>query len=241
MPGVSGKQSDPPKLQTPALGEASSRRLIAAQEEERKRLARELHDGVGQTLLVIKNRAFLASQAPNLPTAVAEQLNEISTIAMRAIEEVREISYTLRPFQLDWMGLSKALLALINKVSLAGGFRVVADIDPIDGLFLPEAEINLYRIAQEGLTNIVKHARAAVVEVRIKKLDPQLTLSIKDDGCGFDVSRLPENTLSGGLGLLGISERARILGGQLAIHSQPGHSTQLNITIPLPAPPHEKR
>src|SRR6267378_2455306 len=160
---VSGNQIGAFKLQEPTVGVALSRRLIAAQEEERKRLARELHDGVGQTLLVIKNRAFLASQAPNLPTAVAEQLNEISTIAMRAIEEVREISYTLRPFQLDWMGLSKALLALINKVSLAGGFRVVADIDPIDGLFLPEAEINLYRIAQEGLTNIVKHARAAVV------------------------------------------------------------------------------
>jgi len=239
MPGVKGNQNGIIKRKTPAVGEASSRRLIAAQEEERKRLARELHDGVGQTLLVIKNRTFLASQAPNLPGAVAEQLNEISTIAMRAIEEVREISYALRPFQLDWMGLTKAIQGLIAKVSLAGGFRVVADVDSIDGPFLPEAEINFYRIVQESLTNIVKHARAAVVEVRIKTVDRHLALSIKDDGCGFDLSCLPENPASGGLGLIGISERARILGGQLAIHSQPGQGTHLSITIPLPTA-HEK-
>src|SRR2546426_12025635 len=103
---VNGNQSGPIKLQTPAVGVASSWRLIAAQEEERKRLARELHDGAGQTLLVIKNRAFLASQAPGRFGAMAEQLNEISRIAMRAIEEVREISYALRPFQLDWMDLT---------------------------------------------------------------------------------------------------------------------------------------
>lgn len=221
------------------MGGAVCRRLIAYQEEERKRLSRELHDGVGQTLLVIKNRAALAGQVPDLPSHVTEQLNEISTIAMRAIEEVREITHALRPVQIDWMGLSKALQALIKSASLTGGFRVTIDVDSIDGLFPPEAEINLYRIAQEGLTNIVKHARAAVVEVRIKREHSRVIISTKDDGCGFAVATQPESTHNGGLGLIGISERARILGGTMAIHSQPGQGTQLNITIPVPTAIHE--
>jgi len=227
-------------LTAPAASEDFSRRLIAAQEQERKRLARELHDGVGQTLLIIKNRAFLAGQVPDAPARVVEQLNEISHIAMQAIEEVREISYALRPFQLDWLGLTKAIQAMLAKVSCAGGFKVSADIDSVYGLFSPEAEINLYRIAQECLTNIAKHARAALVEVTIRKAEPQLTIAVQDDGCGFDASCLQASRGGGGLGLIDISERVRILGGQLLIHSQPGQGTRLNMTIPLPPITHEK-
>ena len=226
-------------LEARAASESFSRRLIAAQEEERKRLARDLHDSVGQTLLIIKNRAFLAGQVPQVPARVVEQLTEISNLAMQAIEEVREISYALRPFQLDWLGLTKAIQGMLAKVSRAGGFKVIADIDSLDGLFSPEAEINLYRIAQECLTNIAKHARAAVVEVTIKSTAPHLAFSVQDDGCGFDASCPPDSSGGGGLGLIDISERVRILGGHLLIHSQPGQGARLSMAIPLPPLPHE--
>src|ERR1041384_2728197 len=130
----------PTTLKPPAC-ESLPRRLIRAQEEERKRLARDLHDGVGQTLLIIKNRAFLAGQGPGAPSRVVEQLKEISDLAMQAIEEVREISAALRPFQLDWLGLTKAIRAMFATIGRAGGFKIVADIESLDGLFPPEDEI----------------------------------------------------------------------------------------------------
>src|SRR5262249_32936507 len=101
-------------------------------------------------------------------------------------------------------------------------------------LFPPEAEINLYRVVQEALANIIKHARAAVVEVRVKTDRGQLALCVADDGCGFDVASLVHQRPNTGLGLLGLSERTRILGGQIQVHSQPGQGTRLEITVPLP-------
>ena len=149
-----------------AAQEAFSRQLIASQERERGRIAAELHDGLGQNLLIIKNRAFMAGSKIADPPAALAQLAEISATAALAVEEVREIARNLRPYQLDRLGLTLALKDIIEKVSDTSVIDVTADIDELAGVLPPEAEINLYRIVQEGINNVVKHSGAATCACR---------------------------------------------------------------------------
>ncbi|MFL6211963.1 MAG: two-component regulator propeller domain-containing protein [Pyrinomonadaceae bacterium] len=211
--------------------EAFSRRLIESQEHERKRIAAELHDSLGQNLLVIKNRALLSLSAPDDKQSAVEQLQEISTTASQAIDEVRAIAHDLRPYQLDRLGLTKALDALVRKVAAASGLACTAEIDPLDGLFTKEAEINLYRIVQESLNNIVKHAHASAASVVVRCEARAVLVRISDDGRGFAPDSEGERR---GFGLSGIAERARILGGQPVIESAPGRGTTLTLRLNLP-------
>jgi signal transduction histidine kinase len=218
-----------------------SRRLIASQELERKRIAAELHDSLGQNLLIIKNRAVLARDRPDDQPSRSDPLNEISEVASQSIEAVREISHNLRPYQLDRLGLTKAIRAVVLQVSKSSKITIHSELDPVDELFSPELEIHFYRIVQEGLNNIVKHSHARAARVLVERREADIRLTIDDDGRGFDYPAVTSDAPGrGGLGLTSLAERARILGGRLRIESSPGRGTRLLIEIPLPTFAHEK-
>jgi signal transduction histidine kinase/ligand-binding sensor domain-containing protein len=213
-----------------AAQEAFSRQLIASEERERKRVAAELHDSLGQRLILVKNMLLMHLRTPGANGAPQEQLDEVSSEVSQAIAEVKEISYNLRPHQLDQLGLSKALKALLKRVSDSSGIAFNAEVEDVDGLLSPEAEISLYRIVQEGINNIVKHSGATAARVTLVRDDSGLRLEIRDNGRGF----APDATTSGrGFGLIGIVERARLLGGRPQIQSAPGAGTTITIEMEM--------
>src|SRR5215471_85752 len=215
-----------------AAREAFSRQLMELQETERKRIANELHDSLGQSLSIIMNRATMCLDAPDNHDHMVEQVGEIAIAASEAIDETREIAHNLRPVELDRLGLSKALRAMIKKVSSASHIEIPDEIDHIDGIFPGDSEINLYRIVQECLNNMARHSRATQAAVAIKRDSRGVRITIRDNGVGFVRAEMSE-TGEGryGLGLSGISERARLIGGKCAIDSAPGCGTTIRITV----------
>lgn len=219
-----------------ALQQAFSRQLIASQEDERKRIAAELHDSLGQRLVVIKNLALFSLRPRKEATtdgSKTQTLEEISDEATAAINETREISYNLRPFQLDRLGLTKAIQALVRTVSAASEIRFAAEVDDIDDLFPEELRINFYRIVQEALSNVMKHSEATEVAVRVKRSSHVVTLAIEDNGRGFTPAVRVSPTTRNGFGLTGMAERARLLGGEFKVRSTPGRGTIMTVDIPL--------
>lgn len=214
-----------------AAQQAFSRQLIESQESERKRIAAELHDSLGQQLLVIKNRALLALHTSESHQEVVGELSEISDATSLALDEVREIAYNLRPFQIDQLGLTMALQSMLKKVAHASGIEFSITIDSIDGLYSKEAEINIYRIVQESANNIVRHSGATKADVEIKRDARGVTLRLHDNGKGFALDSTNGRRHGAGLGIAGISERARILGGKHEVHSVPGGGTTIIIKL----------
>lgn len=214
-----------------AAQEAFSRQLIASQEQERKRLAVELHDSLGQSLVIIKNRALMSLNKPEDHERALTQIEEISEAASGALQEIREIAASLHPYQLDRFGLVNALEEMIARLAASSPIQVSRDIDPIDGELSKEAQINLYRIVQESLNNIVKHAEASAVRVSLKREANVLRLLIEDNGKGFQAEAIAGKKT--GLGLTGIAERARVLGGKSEIHSTPGQGTSVRLEMQL--------
>ncbi len=215
-----------------ASQQAFSRQLIASQERERQRLAADLHDSLSQNLVIIKNRAMISLQQADDHEEMLEQVTEIAEAADHALFEVREIAHNLRPFQIDRLGLTKALEALVRKAG-TGGLQFTSRIDKIDSLLPAESEINLYRIIQESINNIIKHSRATEASVRVECRDQSIEVTILDNGCGFTpgiTPRTPQSTGSG-MGLTGITERARILGCVPMIESNPGQGTKISLQI----------
>jgi len=214
--------------------ETFSRQLIESQETERKRIAAELHDSLGQSLSIIMSRATLVLNKPEDTRRALDQVGEIAATASDAIKEVREIAYNLRPVELDRLGLTKALGAMAKKVSVSTGIDISTDIDDIDDLFPGQSEINLYRVVQECVNNIVKHSGASRASIEIKRLDRDVSLSIQDNGKGFALGASGQaDGHWSGFGLIGISERARMLGGKPTIQSTPGVGTTVNVVIRL--------
>ena len=210
--------------------EAFSRRLIDSQEQERKRIAAELHDGLGQSLAIIKNRALHSLIAPDDHDRALEQIEEIAEAATQAILETRDIAYNLRPFHIDQLGLTAALETMIERAAY-DDLHFTTDLDLIDGGLTPEQEINFYRIVQECLNNIIKHAEATQASVIIKQREGMIDLTIEDNGRGFTLDSRRESANGSGFGLLGLTERARILDGSLAITSAPGKGTQIHFKM----------
>ncbi|MGH9841277.1 MAG: sensor histidine kinase [Blastocatellia bacterium] len=210
-----------------------SRRLIDSQEGERKRIAGELHDSLGQQLLVIKNWAMIGQNAASEDRQTRESLDEISTTASQAIDEVREIIYDLRPYQIDKIGLTSTIRFMIEKVAAASGIEFQTELDEIDGLFSDEAEIRLYRVVQECASNIVKHSRASAARVVIRLDKQAVRLKIEDNGRGFAPEAQAGDGAGRGLGLTGLGERVRMLGGRYTIQSAPGGGTQVQVSIDL--------
>jgi signal transduction histidine kinase len=214
---------------------AFSRQIMQTQESERRRIAANLHDSLGQNLLVIKNQVWLAMQPVKDQSLLRQRLDEISGMASQAIEDIRQITLSLRPYQLDRLGLTQAIRAAINRVSKNSGILFASDVENIDKLFDDESEIHLYRIVQESVNNIVKHSGASEATVVVKRQTGNIFISIRDNGRGFDARMLNSHAQDAGFGLSGIGERARILGGHLTVDSRPGEGTNVRIEIPLPA------
>ena len=211
---------------------ASARRALAAQEEERLRIARELHDGIGQMLTAVAMQAERAAQ--NQPGAGREGLLEIPEAIRRSIDDVRRIARELRPEALDDLGLANALLTLCRRMARQSGVRVQPELDLPEGMpsLAPETELVLYRVAQEGLTNAVRHAEASQITVSLRVADDHITLRVRDDGRGIE---LP---LSGdSAGISGMRERALLIGAQLSIRSSPGAGTEVQLDAPLDGDP----
>lgn len=220
-----------------ALQAAFSRRLIDCQETERKRLAKELHDGLGQDLILIRNRAELGLRHSNPSKPLSEQLSHISRSAAAALGVVRSTARALHPYELDRLGLTRAIEAMAQRAGETSPTKVLTDLDNVDGLFPPETQINLYRILQEGVSNVLKHAHATEVILEVKREATSVRASLLDNGCGFDpAARCADGSC--GLGLQGIAERAILIGGKLQVQSAPGRGTRLEVSLPLPPSPH---
>jgi signal transduction histidine kinase len=211
--------------------EAFARRLLDSQETERQRIAGELHDSLGQTLLVIRNLALAGAVQPTDSGAGAARFQEISEVCGGALSEVRSIALALRPVELDRLGLGKSIAAAAQRLGEGAGVRVDVRLDTVDSLLPAGAEIHLYRIVQECLNNVVKHACARSAQVELRRTSAGLELVIADDGCGFTPAL--EQGTGPGLGLLGVVERARALGGSATIHSRPGSGTRIEVAVPV--------
>ena len=214
-----------------AAREEYSRRFIEFQEHDRKRIASELHDSLSQSIVIIKNRALHGLEDRADAANALEQLEEISEAATQALDEVRQIAYDLRPFQIDRLGLTAAIEALVRKTCGASGLRSTTELDDVDGLVPPKREIDLYRIVQESLNNIVRHATATEASVTIRRVGREIEMTIRDNGKGFAPSATRSDVGVGGFGLLGMAERARILGATLDVESALGQGTSVRVHV----------
>ena len=211
--------------------EEFSKRLIQSEEEERKRIAAGLHDSLGQNLLIIKNRALLGIKNKK-EEFLREQLSEISSAASTTLDEVRQIAYNLHPYQLSRLGLTKAIRSIITNVKDSSSINFSDDLENIDNLFSKEAEINIYRIVQENINNIIKHSEAKNASVKISKQESSVTILIEDDGKGFDKENIyDEKKKMKGFGLENIRKRITLLNGEFSINSTNG--TKVKIIIPV--------
>jgi PAS domain S-box-containing protein len=205
--------------------------LIASQEAERTRIAAELHDSLGQNLLLIKNHAQFAMMKGNIADDLVEQIEAISSLAVQSISEARGISHDLHPYQLDHLGLTRALKAMIEKAEESSGVAFKHKFDNVDDLFPKDAALNLYRVIQESLNNILKHSHASQARFTLERDVHEVQLTIVDDGRGFT----PKKKNGSGMGLKNIAERSRILGGKLKVDSTPGQGARIEIVIPIRA------
>jgi signal transduction histidine kinase/ligand-binding sensor domain-containing protein len=219
-----------------AAQQAFSRELIASQENDRRRISAELHDSLGQRLIIINNLAlYLLRTKGKVRTEEEKQetIEQINEEASHAIEETRAISYALRPFQLDRLGLARAIQALVKTVTRATGIEFVTTIGDIDGVFPDELRINFYRIVQEALNNIVKHAEATRGTVTAERMSASIVLRISDNGRGISTEARSIRESPGGFGMTGMRERATVLHGILQVKSEPGDGTVLTVEFPI--------
>lgn len=209
-----------------------SRRVLAAQETERRRVAHELHDELGQYLTAIKIN-LQTSQALSEVSATERNEGNIK-IVEDAIHQVRRLAAALRPSVLDDLGLVPALNWMAEQNAARGQIAIRCDSQIADVRLLPEIETACFRIAQEALTNILRHAACREVDIRLELRQDSLLLTIQDDGRGFDVSATLQRARGGNsLGLLGMQERASLIGGALNLESSPGSGSRLTLECPL--------
>jgi len=209
------------------------------QEEERRRLARELHDGVGQTLTALaleleRTRQKLAREgAPELAGRVGEGIE----LARQALDEIRELSRLLRPPVLDDLGLPAALSWLARSLGERTGLEVALAVDGIDGELDPDLATLVFRLVQEALTNVLRHSGAASAEVAVRRTPRALELRVADAGRGFDAAAALADGEAAGSGLRGMRDRLELFGGRLTIASSPGRGTAVAATVPWPLAP----
>lgn len=210
-----------------------SRRLLAVQEEERRHLSRELHDEFGQLLASIT--MHLQAARSGAGPAAQRNLDESIALMQRAAAQLRSLALELRPMLLETAGLAGTLRWLADQVQQRTGIitQVAGHVPDVSG----EVAIACFRIVQEALTNVVRHARARHAWIELSQSEGLLELVVLDDGEGFDVPKTLERAAGGGnLGLIGMRERVEILGGRLEIDSRPGHGARVRVSLPLSAP-----
>jgi signal transduction histidine kinase len=218
-----------------ALLQQGLTRVVEAQENERQRIARELHDQAGQSLTALQlglSRIEEHAQSPELQEMAAT----LRAGATEAMETIRSLALDLRPSALDELGLVPALRDYIRTFAERVHIPVDLHFSPFDGKLTDETKLTLFRITQEGLTNIAKHSQATHVTVDLRVNGSSLRLVIEDNGVGFDVEQALESAGQKSLGLFGMLERCHLIGSNLDLHSEPGKGTRLTVTVPLPRP-----
>jgi two-component system, NarL family, sensor histidine kinase UhpB len=203
--------------------------VIGAQEEERKRIARDLHDEVNQSLTALLLRIEAAAQ--DAPPALKEQLAEVKALADKAMGELLDLARQLRPTALDDHGLVAALRTHVREFDQRGPAKTTFWADPRLGELSPDAQVVVYRVAQEALVNAARHSGASRVEVSLEPRDMRVRLQVADNGRGFAFAEEGK-----GLGLDGMRERALLVGGALEIDSRPGKGTTVTLEVPAGAP-----
>jgi signal transduction histidine kinase len=208
-------------LKEAQIQKAFSHKLLKFQEDERQRISRDLHDSVGQSLILIKNKIQLNDNA------------ETTSLITNTLEEVRSISKQLHPILLEKVGLTASIEKLISDADASTEIFMESDIDDINNILPKEQELHVYRIMQEVLNNMIKHSQSSSAFIEVKDSPNQIKCSIIDHGTGFDLTENPGQFQS--LGMLTLKERTKILNGILVIDSTKGKGTSLVLTIPKPA------
>ncbi len=209
-----------------------SQQILYAQENERRAIARELHDEIGQTLTAIQISLHRALQAKNTRLALAPLENAITAVD-QVLQQVRTLSLNLRPSILDDLGLAAALEWYLERLGAHAKQPIEVIAEPLEPRPTAEIEIVLFRVAQEAITNIVRHAQAKRAKVLLRQRENTLELVIEDDGLGFNVAQTLSRYQS--LGLAGMQDRMLMLGGALNIDSKPGQGTVIRAVVPLSA------
>lgn len=207
---------------------AMAHRVVELQEEERRYIARELHDEIGQSLTGLK---LLISQATRSTQAASvEILKEAQSVVTELIQQVREMSLKLRPSMLDDLGLLPTLLWYFERYTLQTRIKINFEHSGLQRHFQPDINTGVYRIVQEALTNVARYAEVHSVDVCIQADNRNISLVVQDRGTGFDVSKLGAKASAG---LSGMRERAQLLGGSIKINASPGNGTRLSAQLPL--------
>ncbi len=214
-----------------------SSRVLRALDEERKRIARELHDETSQsltTLILNIDMALAALDSPVQEQKVRDILSRTRSLTLFTLEEIRKLIFDLRPTILDDLGLVPAVRwYAMNKMEPLG-VVISFEIQGLDRRLSPDLETAVFRVVQEAITNIIKHAGASRVDITLKANDEVVMAGVRDDGCGFDFGREVEGTPAEkrGLGLFGMEERVRLLGGEFNVISRPRRGTEVKVKIP---------
>lgn len=222
------------RKQSENLCVALIRRIVSAQEDERKRIAREIHDHIGQEVTGLKLALSHIQKKYKEDSELYSDIAKLKATINRIDKEVDFLAWELRPSVLDDLGLAKAIEQYIDDwtkhFSIPAEFQLIG----LDGQrLLPETEINLYRITQEALNNIAKYAKATSVSVLLERLDGKLSLIVEDNGIGFDLEKRAKVTETDrGMGLLGMKERAALVGGNIEIESSQGNGTTVYVRVP---------
>jgi signal transduction histidine kinase len=214
-----------------------SQQLVDVQEAERRHIARELHDEIGQTLTAVKIN-LQAMQRLFDPSTLTTALADSMDIVEDAIQQVRNLSLDLRPSMLDDLGLVATLRWYLDRQAKRAGFTAQFTANPADMQLPSNLETVCFRLVQEALTNVLRHAQAQRVQVNLQQHETELQLCIRDDGIGFEMEKVLERTTYGtGLGLLGMQERVTLLGGRLDIDSSPGQGVEIRVYLPIGSSP----
>lgn len=209
-----------------------SAKLITAQEEERRSIARELHDEVGQVLTAIKVELAVAQRALEAHGVAPQALADARSITESALTTVRDLSHLLHPALLDDLGLPAAVEWYLRGFGARHDVRAELLHDRMDERFTPDIEASIYRIVQEALTNVAKHARATTCRVYLQRLPHTILITVEDNGAGFDPDAAGAPTHRPGIGLIGIRERVAQLRGTVRLESAPGNGTRLTVELP---------
>jgi len=208
-----------------------SRRLIEAQELERARIARELHDDLSQRMALLQiSLEQVAQDTAGLSSKIREQLHNITKVSTEISSSLHDLSHQLHPYKLDTLGLVAALGGFCNEFSRQHNLQVQFVHHHVPGQIPNEVTLCLFRIAQEALRNVVKHSGGTEAEVELSGHGDRIDLCISDSGVGFSPEHVKAET---GLGLISIRERLRLVGGHLSVESEPSHGTRIRARVPL--------
>jgi PAS domain S-box-containing protein len=211
-----------------------NRRLMEAQEQERTRVARELHDDLGQRMVLLGiDLEQLRETLPDGASDVRALVNELNDVVGTLGKDIQAISHRLHSSKLDYLGLAAAAGSFCREVAGQRGVTIDYVHENVPVRLPDDVAINVFRVLQEAVANALKHSGASHYSVTLRAVDEQLQLEVLDDGCGFEV----QEALAGrGLGLVSMQERLRLVDGELTVESKPGAGTRICVTVPLPAP-----